>query len=364
MTRKQVAVYPEPSSNYNPIARINYGAVIPGTPTEIKKGCKQGWVKVENSGYICSRGLKIVSSPPSPAEDDISGVTDEYPRYIIGKGGATAYPDKYSFSHRINSYFLYKNSILSVKKVLERGNKKYLITRDGHYVYGDNAKEMTPVNKIGVELKDNKNAFSGFIINSGSKVYSLPDITASIVKTFNKFDFITGDFSNSKKGWIKLSENEYILDRDVAKLRVHVPTEKINSDEKWIAVDLKEQLLTVYIGNRPVYIVPCSTGIEDNTETGSFKIEWKRRLQTLNLYGGYLRVEDVPFVMYYITERGFAIHTAWHTDFGHKKSHGCVNIPRDDAKWIYSWSAPYSQPFESENLSTKQNDSTKVIVFE
>jgi lipoprotein-anchoring transpeptidase ErfK/SrfK len=74
-------------------------------------------------------------------------------------------------------------------------------------------------------------------------------------------------------------------------------------------------------------------------------------------------VDDVPWVMYYIPERGFALHTAWHSNFGHKASHGCVNLPRDDAKWLYEWVSPVSLPFHSENLSSHHEKGTRVIVF-
>jgi len=48
----------------------------------------------------------------------------------------------------------------------------------------------------------------------------------------------------------------------------------------------------------------------------------------------------VPWVCFFhIT--GVAIHgTYWHTDFGRPRSHGCVNVPTEDAQWIYRWSFP------------------------
>jgi hypothetical protein len=36
-----------------------------------------------------------------------------------------------------------------------------------------------------------------------------------------------------------------------------------------------------------------------------------------------------------------ALHGAyWHDKFGFKHSHGCVNLPPADAKWIYNWTTP------------------------
>ncbi len=33
-----------------------------------------------------------------------------------------------------------------------------------------------------------------------------------------------------------------------------------------------------------------------------------------------------------------ALHGAyWHNNFGHKMSHGCVNLPLYFATWLYGW---------------------------
>jgi hypothetical protein len=36
-----------------------------------------------------------------------------------------------------------------------------------------------------------------------------------------------------------------------------------------------------------------------------------------------------------------AIHsTFWHNNFGTARSHGCVNVLPDDAKWVFRWTTP------------------------
>ena len=35
---------------------------------------------------------------------------------------------------------------------------------------------------------------------------------------------------------------------------------------------------------------------------------------------------------------GYAIHGAyWHNNCGHPMSHGCVDLPRGAAAWLYDW---------------------------
>ncbi len=52
----------------------------------------------------------------------------------------------------------------------------------------------------------------------------------------------------------------------------------------------------------------------------------------------------VPWVMYF-TEAGLSLHgTFWHNDFGHPKSHGCVNLSVAAAKWLFRWTDPVVKP--------------------
>ena len=43
----------------------------------------------------------------------------------------------------------------------------------------------------------------------------------------------------------------------------------------------------------------------------------------------------------YFASNGAALHsTYWHNDFGTPKSHGCLNLRPEDAKWLFRWTAP------------------------
>ena len=48
----------------------------------------------------------------------------------------------------------------------------------------------------------------------------------------------------------------------------------------------------------------------------------------------------VPWVQY-ITKGGISFHgTFWHNDFGRPRSHGCINMSSQAAKWLYRWTSP------------------------
>jgi len=107
------------------------------------------------------------------------------------------------------------------------------------------------------------------------------------------------------------------------------------NEERWIDVDLSEQLLTAYEGSTPVHSFLVSTGLPATpTPMGQFRIWIKLRYD--DMAGADYYIEDVPFVMYF--HEGYGLHgVTWHANFGHPMSHGCVNQPNDEAEWLFSF---------------------------
>ncbi len=107
------------------------------------------------------------------------------------------------------------------------------------------------------------------------------------------------------------------------------------SDQRWIQVDLSDQNLIAWEGDKPVYAVTISSGKRSTpTVVGTFQV--KTKLRKTRMRGRGYNVPNVPHTMYYY--RGYAIHGAyWHNKFGTPVSHGCVNVAPDHAKWIFEW---------------------------
>jgi lipoprotein-anchoring transpeptidase ErfK/SrfK len=81
--------------------------------------------------------------------------------------------------------------------------------------------------------------------------------------------------------------------------------------------------------------ITVSTGLPSTpTPTGQFRIWIKLRYDDMSGPDYYL--EDVPYVMYFY--QGYGFHgTFWHTNFGHQMSHGCVNLPTEEAGWLFEF---------------------------
>jgi LysM repeat protein len=104
---------------------------------------------------------------------------------------------------------------------------------------------------------------------------------------------------------------------------------------KWIDVDLSSQRVRAYQGNTAVRSMVVSTGIARYpTPPGRFRIYAKYPSVTMSGPGYYL--PGVPHTMFFY--KGYALHgTYWHNNFGTPMSHGCINLTRADAAWLYGW---------------------------
>jgi len=107
--------------------------------------------------------------------------------------------------------------------------------------------------------------------------------------------------------------------------------------QRWIDVNLSQQMVTAYAGNTPVYTARASTGLPRTpTVTGTYRIYAKYQARTMSGPGYHL--PNVPHVMFFY--RGYSLHgTYWHSNFGQPMSHGCVNLSRTDAAWFYQWAS-------------------------
>lgn len=136
---------------------------------------------------------------------------------------------------------------------------------------------------------------------------------------------------------------------------------------RWIRVDLSEQLVIAYEGDQPIRGFVVSTGLPGTpTVTGTFNIRMKVRSQTMSggtPGNGYYNLPNVEWVQYFYEDYGFH-GTYWHNNFGNPMSHGCVNMTNADAKWLFDWASPTWDGKTVWHTSTGEDPGTLVIVHE
>ena len=142
--------------------------------------------------------------------------------------------------------------------------------------------------------------------------------------------------------WFRIGENQWVD-------RIHFRAAHINTtpppeipSDRWIEVDLLEQVVMVYENYELIYACMVATGMKPYyTQPGIFQIYQKNESE--NMTGSfetdqsdYYWLEDVPFTMYFDKLRAF--HGAyWRAWYGYEQSHGCVNMSNGDAHWLYNW---------------------------
>ncbi len=124
------------------------------------------------------------------------------------------------------------------------------------------------------------------------------------------------------------------------------PTSVPADIDRWIDVDLGEQVLVLYEKDRPVYATLVSSGRTIPTPMGTYPVWAKVSAITMKNQPyedkGYF-VNKVPWSTFFQWHN--AIHGAyWHDRFGVSKSHGCVNVAPLDARHVFEWVSPALPP--------------------
>jgi hypothetical protein len=147
--------------------------------------------------------------------------------------------------------------------------------------------------------------------------------------------------------WLPAQDVRIIPREEVAPLSPFV-------GDKRIDIDLSKQQVTCFEGEQVVFETRCASGaaftvadgtIADfSTPRGEHYVLLKQASR--HMVGedeespDYFDLPGVPWDTFFDLE-GRAIHgTYWHNDYGVPRSHGCVNVSIDAARWIYRWTHP------------------------
>jgi lipoprotein-anchoring transpeptidase ErfK/SrfK len=145
-----------------------------------------------------------------------------------------------------------------------------------------------------------------------------------------------------------------------------MPVKFPKGEKRWIRVDLSEQEVVAYEGDKPIRAFIISSGLPGTpTVTGDYRIKTKVKAQTMSGGSGtgYYYLPNVTWVQYFY--RGYSFHgTYWHNDFGRPKSHRCLYMTTVDAKWLFDWAGPKWDGKSVWFPSTKDNHGTLVIIAE
>jgi hypothetical protein len=128
---------------------------------------------------------------------------------------------------------------------------------------------------------------------------------------------------------------------EIATLPALVHDQASRADQKYLDINLSEQRLRAYEQGILLHSFLISSGSSFPTRAGEFSISQK--VYNKHYYGYYGPGSslnfDLPNVLYNLRFDGpRLLHGAyWHNNFGTPMSHGCINMPVHEAKWVYEW---------------------------
>ena len=141
---------------------------------------------------------------------------------------------------------------------------------------------------------------------------------------------------------------------------------EVPASEKRIEVDLKNQAIRAYEHGNQVFEARAATGAAGTrTIPGEHRI--LKKTPSRHMTGGSgSSYYDLPGIGWctYFTHSGIAIHgTYWHNDYGRPRSHGCVNLLPEQAKWFFRWTTPVAPYAERWTRPGEADEPSVVVVF-
>ena len=166
-------------------------------------------------------------------------------------------------------------------------------------------------------------------------------------KTDGSIWYLLRDDKNKTAYYVPAQNIRLMTPEELAPLSPHIPNE-----DKFVQVHLGDQLLMAYENGQLVFATRVSTGGKRlsgkyTTPTGEFITYHKRPTRHMaagDIASSGFDLPGVPWVMY-IRENGISLHgTYWHNDYGRPRSHGCINLTPQAAKWLFRWTTPSVPP--------------------
>jgi hypothetical protein len=324
--------------------RVDKGARFEVVEQRRGAGCGGAWLRIDERAWLCSRDTRATDDEPGAPELPALAGDDIVPHTYVLTQDARVYPTLDDAADGANEDTIPGLGGFRVRAVERRGGRGFVRVSEG-WVPREDVRYAQPSAFRGVALAaDDRGRRHAFVrAADGARVRDeqgrpLP------VDPIERFTFLRDVGEPVAAGGhtlIPIGDGRSVRADDVGLIRHAAPPDEVaGTGERWLDVDLEQQTLVAYEGETPVRATLVSTA-RTATPEGVFRIGRKRatsfmksRPEHRNKYN-----LDTPWVM---TLQGrIAMHAVyWHEDFGTARSHGCVNLAPQDAKWVWDWSEP------------------------
>ncbi len=353
VTRVDEPIYQGPSSAEPRRGAAARGARLPVFGSKHGPGCATRFLLVGALAWLCQDGAEL--SPSAPDSDSDGGASRShdglpYRYHFVGPDGSFGYRALQTAEDGVPDAQLLKGfgvAVIAVEKNPE-GNPFGLTTEDLWVPMRD----LIPVAPIAFHGRELSGTLDVAWVTSTTALASrAPNQPKEPKLKLSRFQTLTVIEQRLAGGhrWFRYADDAWLSDRDArAPTPAALPSE-LRPGERWIDVDVASQVLTAYIGERPVFATLVSTGRGSDgsvlaTPRGSHRLWVKLGSSNMDNLDDESAAENyaiqaVPWVMYF--EHGYGLHgTFWHREFGSKHSHGCVNLSPLDAEHLFGWTSP------------------------
>ncbi|MBF5040981.1 L,D-transpeptidase family protein [Aggregicoccus sp. 17bor-14] len=349
--RRSIAIRAEPREDAAPIGTLAQDVRVSWVQAVKGPGC-DAWVQIAPRGWICERYLEGNFREPRARELPRlapGAFTPGLYARVVGKG-ARAYPSL--AAARLHQKGRKLQGSLTVRLQVERRVGKHRIwrTSDGEYIEARFLRRYRPSQFAGLDRTQLDVALMP-LAWAQSHAHPRAPVTvrkaaaddAPKARALPPRSIVSVLQTSADGRWALVADGRWVLREDLHVVQPSPPPAEAGPTERWLDVDLQEQVLVAYEGAQPVYATLISSGASGHeTPEGLYRI-WIK-FGEVDMKGqaagqGPYRVATVPWVMFF--EGDFALHSSyWHDRFGEPVSHGCVNLSPRDARALYAWSAP------------------------
>ena len=344
------------------------GASLPVFASKRGLGCSGRWWLVGPLAWTCSDGLDLAGADPV-APDRAAGLDGLMWQYFfVRHEGASAYATLDSAEEGAADRELEGGWAVAIVDQRSVHGDRWGLTRKGLWISMRDVGPARPSLFHGETIPPDAPVplDLAWVVSEKANLWTAPPAKgkpAKPVDVLARFQLVhvreerAGATGGAGGAMLRVSDNgapaaaeRWVAAKDVARPNVAPPPAEVTRpSERWIDVDLATQTLVAYEGTRPVYATIVSTGrgargSGNDTPPGVHRI-WVKILASdmdnveRDDIEAHYSMEDVPYVQFF--DKAVALHgTYWHHDFGHTKSHGCVNLAPLDARWLFDFTGP------------------------
>jgi hypothetical protein len=373
ITEKDEPLYVRPGEHTARRGSAMQGARLPLFAAVHAAGCRGRWLMVGPLAWVCEDRVSLSRSAPvapGPPEQFPDGLPFRY--HFVGRNGSLGYRTLATAEETAPDVELEPGFAVAVLHVANKGGDPFGFTNKGVWLP---MRDLGPARALpfqGAELADGKLGVA-WVYESHADVYDKPGGQKrhdEVHPQWERLD-VRETVERGGRRWFRISERSWVSDHDVRAPTQAPPPPGLRPGERWIDVDIQNQVLTAYEGERPVFATLVSTGKGKGksilaTPVGVHHVWVKLRSSDMdNLEdedaSRYYAIQDVPWVMFF--QKGYGLHgTFWHRSFGKVRSHGCVNLTPVDAQRLFHWTGPKLPAGWNAVLPTEYDPGTLVRV--